>query len=122
MIDLTKPQILTEPVKCWVRDTEEEAWLDGWLIGIKTNKTKYRYVIADKINHKTCPDIDSMLCLQIYQYCTLTDPNKPTRRMMTQEEAVAWACTEGAVGWQVKIVNNKPIYGEPMDFSVEVTE
>ena len=146
-IDLIKPFILDKPIKCWVKNCGEETWCERWLKG--KSSSGYYYAI-NNISHNTIPtDEQFAFGAAVWQQCTLTDPNKPKTRLMTQEEYLAWACTEGSTGWQVSYNdstwehpsrfpytgdfeayqrrtvqwnNGKPIYGEPMDFTMEVEE
>jgi len=74
MIDLNVPQILTEPVKCWVRDSDKGQWAARWLKGI-TKESMDRYVTVGQYNHTTTMTIDLVfLNITQWMFCTLTDP------------------------------------------------
>ena len=75
MIDLKKDQLLTEPIKCWVKDRNgiNARWMDRWLIGISNGF--YRTIKG--ANHS-----DNVNILDIFgngitswRNCTLTDPD-----------------------------------------------
>ena len=88
MIDLSKPQVLTEPVKCWVRNCENNFWEMRWLIGITEFTGSLIFVVGTTYDHRRLP-IRFYLGGSDYfyfHYCTLTDPNAPTKRLMTHVE------------------------------------
>jgi hypothetical protein len=84
MIDLSKPQILTAPVKCWVSDARYHSYVEGWLLG---RRSDMMYVTVQNKKHSafdnpTLSDVQ-LLHRTSWTYCTLTDPYAKTEKSMT---------------------------------------
>ncbi len=116
----------------YTRDSEREVWTERCINGVELR--------AD-----TCP-----ICTPDgwYAYCAIKVESK--KRLMTKDECLAWACTEGSSGWQVSLSKSewktlgfytfctlqikdyrrrtvkwndgKPTYGEPEKFEIEVID
>ena len=88
MIDLNKPQVLTEPVKCWVRNfaignCTDESWSSRWLIGITEFDGSLIFVVCGTYGHIKLPTKDELASRYYWNHCTLTDPYKETVRFAT---------------------------------------
>jgi len=101
MIDLTKPQILTEPVKCWVSN-DNYNYVQRWLVG-RDEEGMYWWI--NSIEHDKTMTIEQVMTLSKteWTYCTLTDPCIKTKRPMTHAE-IFQAIAYGAV---VRYINDK---------------
>jgi len=97
MIDLTKPQILAEPIKCWVKGNEE-TWQKAWLVGIIETDEKFTqgFAVANLRSHERVPTYLERLNVRWWKYCTLTDPYIRAKRQMTHAE-IFKAIRDGAV-------------------------
>lgn len=83
MIDLTKSQVLDEPVLAWVRDYEDREWAPIALVEIDYNM-----------------DYPFKTYFSAYRFCTLTNPNKPKPkriRPMTSLEMMGKVAHGGVV-------------------------
>lgn len=95
MIDLTKPQILAEPVKCRVRAIGIEKWVSRWLIAITEG---LQYWCLAGMGHDEVPTIFDVIKgdKSSWDECVLIDPNIKQMRKMPNAE-IFRAIREGAV-------------------------
>lgn len=86
MIDLTRHQILAEPVKCWVKYDDE--WEERWLIkiGLTQSQNLYYETISGLTHNSELNICDIALrSTSRYSICTLTDPAMPTKKIKKWE-------------------------------------
>ena len=87
MIDLDKPQILTEPIKCWAKEAEFVPWVQKWLLEIQKLNSGLVYITIHDTYHSEQPTIMHILKgYSIYSHCTLVNPYIP--------EAIPWKMLE----------------------------
>ena len=72
-IDINKPQVFSEPIKCWVRDTEHYEWSEGWLTEVRNSEPMYACIQG--ISHNLVQVYDKTY-ISLWKYCTLTKPKE----------------------------------------------
>lgn len=89
-----KTQVLQEPIKCWVKDSDYRTWVQRWLVAVNNND-KHKYIVVSSITHGKTPTMQDALMLGTSRWC-LCVLNNPYVQTPTWQEYQAYAITHSA--------------------------